>query len=39
MLGRRHDRRLCHRMNRNEFFARLAPLDPEQRGKVLWNLY
>jgi hypothetical protein len=27
------------RMNRDEFFAKLAPLDAEQRGKVLWNLY
>jgi hypothetical protein len=27
------------RMNREEFFARLAPLDAEQRGKILWNLY
>ena len=26
-------------MNRDEFFAKLAPLDAEQRGKVLWNLY
>jgi hypothetical protein len=26
-------------MNRDEFFATLAPLDAEQRGKVLWNLY
>ncbi len=26
-------------MNRYEFFAKLAPLDDEQRGKVLWNLY
>ncbi len=25
-------------MNRDEFFARLAPLDAEQRGKVVWNL-
>ena len=25
--------------DRDEFFARLAPLDAEQRGKVLWNLY
>jgi hypothetical protein len=27
------------RMNREEFFAKLAPLDAEQRGKILWNLY
>lgn len=27
------------RMNREEFFPKLAPLDAEQRGKVLWNLY
>jgi hypothetical protein len=26
-------------MNREEFFAKLAPLDAEQRGKILWNLY
>jgi hypothetical protein len=26
-------------MGRDEFFAKLAPLDVEQRGKVLWNLY
>jgi hypothetical protein len=26
-------------MNRDEFFAKLGPLDAEQRGKVLWNLY
>jgi hypothetical protein len=26
-------------MNRDEFFAKLAPLDAEQRGKVLWSLY
>ena len=26
-------------MNREEFFVRLAPLDAEQRGKILWNLY
>ncbi len=26
-------------MNRDEFFAKLALLDAEQRGKVLWNLY
>ena len=26
-------------MSRDEFFATLAPLDAEQRGKVLWNLY
>lgn len=26
-------------MSRDEFFAKLAPLDAEQRGKVLWNLY
>ena len=33
MLGRRCDRRLCQRtgMNRDEFFAKLAPLDAEQR--------
>ena len=29
----------ANRMNRDEFFAKLAPLDAEQRGKVLWNLY
>jgi hypothetical protein len=29
----------ANRMNRDEFFATLAPLDAEQRGKVLWNLY
>src|ERR1035437_5223961 len=28
-----------NRMNREEFFAKLAPLDAEQRGKILWNLY
>ena len=28
-----------NRMNREEFFARLAPLDAEQRGKILRNLY
>jgi hypothetical protein len=28
-----------HRMNREEFFARLAPLDEEQLKKGLWNLY
>ena len=28
-----------NRMNREEFFANLAPLDTEQRGKILWNLY
>ncbi|MGD0068448.1 MAG: hypothetical protein ABSB76_34085 [Streptosporangiaceae bacterium] len=27
------------RMSREEFFAKLAPLDTEQRGKILWNLY
>lgn len=27
------------RMNREEFFAKVAPLDAEQRGKILWNLY
>jgi hypothetical protein len=27
------------RMNREEFFAKLVPLDAEQRGKILWNLY
>jgi hypothetical protein len=27
------------RMNREESFVRLAPLDAEQRGKILWNLY
>jgi hypothetical protein len=27
------------RMNREEFFARLAPLDEEQLKKGLWNLY
>lgn len=27
------------RMNHDEFFAKLAPLDGDQRGKVLWNLY
>ena len=26
-------------MNHDEFFAKLAPLDGDQRGKVLWNLY
>lgn len=26
-------------MGRDEFFAKLAPLDAEQRGKILWNLY
>ena len=25
--------------DRDEFFAGLASLDAEQRGKVLWNLY
>jgi hypothetical protein len=25
--------------NQDEFFAKLAPLDTKQRGKVLWNLY
>jgi hypothetical protein len=29
----------ANRMSRDEFFAKLAPLDAEQRGKVLWNLY
>jgi hypothetical protein len=28
-----------NRMSREEFFAKLAPLDAEQRGKILWNLY
>ena len=28
-----------NRMNREEFFVKLAPLDAEQRGKILWNLY
>ena len=27
------------RMNREEFFAKLAPLDAGQRGRILWNLY
>jgi hypothetical protein len=27
-----------NRMSREEFFAKLAPLDAEQRGKILWNL-
>jgi hypothetical protein len=27
------------RMSREEFFAKLASLDAEQRGKILWNLY
>jgi hypothetical protein len=27
------------RMNRDEFFAKLAPLDGEQLRKVLWNVY
>jgi len=26
-------------MNRDEFCAKLAPLDAEQRSKVLWNVY
>lgn len=29
----------ANRMNREEFFAKLEPLDAGQRGKVLWNLY
>jgi len=29
----------ANRMNHDEFFAKLAPLDADQRGKVLWNLY
>ena len=29
----------ANRMNQEEFFAKLAPLDADQRGKVLWNLY
>ncbi|MGH3423028.1 MAG: hypothetical protein ACRDOD_25920, partial [Streptosporangiaceae bacterium] len=29
----------ANRMNHDEFFAKLAPLDVDQRGKVLWNLY
>ncbi len=29
----------ANRMSRDEFFATFAPLDAEQRGKVLWNLY
>ncbi len=32
---------LCHaakRMNREEFFAKLAPLDEDKLRKVLWNL-
>jgi hypothetical protein len=28
-----------NRMNREEFFAKLAPLNAEHRGKILWNLY
>jgi len=28
-----------NRMSREEFFAKLAPLDAEQRGRILWNLY
>ena len=27
------------RMNREEFFAKLSPLDAEQLRKALWNLY
>ncbi|HEY5987331.1 MAG TPA: hypothetical protein VIV12_13295 [Streptosporangiaceae bacterium] len=27
------------RMNREEFFAKLAPLDEDRLRKVLWNLY
>jgi hypothetical protein len=26
-------------MNRDEFYAKLAPLTAEQRDKILWNLY
>ena len=29
----------ANRMNRDEFFAKLAPLDAEQCGTGLWNLY
>jgi hypothetical protein len=28
-----------NRMNREEFFMKLAPLDEDRLGKVLWNLY
>ena len=27
------------RMNREEFFAKLAPLDEDRLRKVVWNLY
>jgi hypothetical protein len=29
----------ANRMNREEFFAKLAPLDEDRLRKVLWNLY
>jgi len=29
----------ANRINRDEFFAKLASLDAEQRGRILWNLY
>ena len=29
----------ANRMNRDEFFAKLAPLDDDRLRKVLWNLY
>ena len=29
----------ANRMNRDEFFAKLAPLDEDRLRKVLWNLY
>src|SRR5262245_9170326 len=28
-----------NRMDRNEFFGKLAPLDEERLRKALWNLY
>ena len=29
----------ANRMNREEFLAKLAPLDDDRLRKVLWNLY